>query len=279
MDGREYLSQVLEGRLRQLSSFSARMRRAELNRNPLLSAPVLGRQAVASIILGIGHGISEDPNFEVEGFGIFAPSPHEGMEVIPVPHIADSLKLKRLWIDPVLKETVGGEIYWRECLARRTVVDTEVVQGIMADAFNAKFGKDGDFVFPVDAAKYGADLSLRAFFDSIVNALVLDRQVSLSGLGDFSYDSRSNQVVLAADGRILDAVRLFHLRQRPLRERKVVGGYTVGPLPDEPELDHDALVGELERNLATKDVPEGMLEWSARMFRKTLIPLQKKHQQ
>jgi len=234
---------------------------------------------VASIILGIGHGIAEDPKFEIEGFGIFAPSPHEGMEVIPVPHITDSLKRKRLWIDPLLKEIVGGEIYWLERLARQTVVDTELVQGIVADAFNAKFAKDGDFVFPVDAAKYGADLSLRAFFDSIVNALVLDRRVSLPGLGDFSYDNQSNQVVLAADGRILDAIRLFQLRQRPLRERKVVGGYTVGPLPDEPELDHDALLGELHRNLATKDVPEGVLEWSSRMFRKALNPLQKKHQQ
>lgn len=271
MKGNVYLFQALVGRFNHLLSFAARMNREGLSRTPLISATFISREATGEIILGIGHGMAENPNFAIDGFGTFEPINTDRIALNPDHRVSLCIFKPKLMIEPQLSQLTIKEKYWWGLFAKRTEVDTALMQTIIQDILERRFARTGDFSIPVGAANQAADLCLRAFFNCIVNALVQRINVVLPGLGTFFYDSKATGgISFDAAEQVLDAVRLHSLRKHKLPRFQIPKGFEIG-LPPEPKKATSAeLVKYLKGTLHAAGAPDEVLGTSAEILRRAL---------
>ena len=266
MNGSEYLFRVIEGRVKQLLSMENRGRKLFGDKYKSMPAEFLAREGVAGVIFGIGHGLADESEFDVADFGTFLGKEENGVYSV--------LFETAITLTGAIKNRLNPEFAdWENVLDRKEIIDVEFIQNLTSAILKRRFTKENKFEMGFDGVPRAVDLVLWTFFDVIFNSLILGKKVVLSGLGTF-IRQQNGAVEFIPDQRIIDAVKLFYLRQKPLLSHPKVISYTIGPTKEEidatlnmdVEDEAQKMADELRRSGAPKILCEQMLD----VFRKRL---------
>lgn len=267
MNGYEYLFRVIEGRIKQLLLMENRARKLFGDKYKSMPAEFLAREGVAGIILGIGHGLADDSEFNIPDFGMFLGKEENGE------YSARFLEAVALSCYILNIRSELGFTDWENVIGQRPEIDDKFVQNLVSNVLKSNFVREGKFEVRISDVSRIANLILWTFFDTVFNSLILGKKIVLSGLGTF-VRGQNGEVKFTPAERITDAVKLFYLRQKPLPSHPGVVSYTIGPTQEEidailnmdVDVEAQKMMDELRRSGAPKILCEQMLD----VFRKRL---------
>lgn len=278
MNGSEYLFRVLKGRFKQLVSMETRAKAIYGDKYKSMPAEFLAQEGIAGVILGTGHGLADEPQFDIDDFGTFYGKEENG-EYFVWFEVADPQSLTT----SIIKiRSILGFIDWEDAIGQANEIDTTFIQKLIASVLKNNFTRNKKFELRNEDVARAAQLVLWTFFDTVFNALALNKTVNLSGLGSFSRNDK-REAVFAPDERIVDAVKLFYLRKKPIPPHSPVHKIVIESSAEEIEevlnMDVDAQARAMVNELVRDGMPEKHREPMVKLFKKQLEEQKKNYAQ